>query len=582
VKILGLSFMYHDSAACLLVDGDVVAAAGEERFSRKKHSLDFPRAAITSCLETGGLQVNDLDAIIFYEKPLQKFERIVTMSVEGFPKGFRLFADSMPLWVKYKLFIDKMIRENLDYKGEIAFADHHYAHAASTFYASGFDEASILTMDGVGEWATMCRGRGKDNRIHLTHELRYPHSIGLLYSTVTAFLGFRVNGGEGKVMGLSSYGEPAYYDRFMKDVLHVQEDGSFQFNLDYFSFYKDLVMFSPKFIKDFGPPREPESELTKRDEDMAATLQKVTETVVLNAARSLYEESGLKRICIAGGVGLNSVTNGLIMEQLPYEDIFIQPASGDDGGAIGSALYYYHQVKGGPRKWQMKNAYLGPRFDPDEIEQFLIRRKVPYRRFKGDDNALLDQVSQDLANGLIVGWMQGRMEYGPRALGNRSILANPTLDHMKDTLNARVKFREHFRPFAPTCLADRVGDFFTPPLLSPFMLLVVKTRPDKVDKLPAITHVDGTARLQTITREQNPRYYDLIQRFGERTGVPVILNTSFNVRGEPIVCDYGDALECFLNTGMDRLVIEDCYVVKEDIFPDYVSTDKAVLAEQQQ
>ena len=574
MKVLGLSFMYHDSAACLLIDGGVVAAAAEERFSRKKHSLDFPESAVAACLSMGGIEVADLEAIIFYEKPLQKFERIITMNVEGFPKGYRLFADSMPLWVKYKLFIENMIRENLDYKGEIAFADHHYAHAASTFYASGFDEAAILTMDGVGEWATMCRGTGKGNRINLTHELRYPHSIGLLYSTVTAFLGFRVNGGEGKVMGLSSYGEPVYYDKLMNDVLHVEADGSFKFNLDYFSFYKDLVMFSPKFVAEFGPAREPESELTKRDEDMACSLQKVTETLVLKAAERLHEETGLTNICIAGGVGLNSVANGLLIDKLPYQEIFIQPASGDDGGAIGAALYYYHQVKGQPRKWSMRNAYLGPAFPAAEIERFLQRREVPHRRYS-DDTELLDRVAQDLADGLIVGWMQGRMEYGPRALGNRSILANPTLPHMKDTLNARVKHREHFRPFAPTVLADKVGDLFTPALESPFMLLVVNTRPDKLELLAAITHVDGTARLQTITREQNPRYYDLIARFGEKTGVPCVLNTSFNVRGEPIVCDYGDALECFLNTDMDRLVMEDCYVIKEEVHPHYIPTNRA-------
>jgi carbamoyltransferase len=522
----------------------------------------------------GGLVANDLDAIIFYEKPLLKFERIITMSVEGFPKGYRLFADAMPLWVKYKLFIEIMIREKLDYKGTVAFADHHYAHAASTFYASGFDSAAILTMDGVGEWATMCRGRGDGSRINLTHELRYPHSLGLLYSTVTAYLGFRVNGGEGKVMGLSSYGEPVYFDQLMADVVRMKPDGSFNFNLDYFSFYKDLVMYSKKFIQDFGPPREPESELTKRDEDMAASLQKVTETIVLAAAESLHKETGLDRICIAGGVGLNSVANGLLLKELPYKEIFIQPASGDDGGAIGSALYYHHQVKEQPRKWAMRNAYLGPSYSNEEVVRFLKLRQIPFREFEGEDE-LLERVSQDLADGLIVGWMQGRMEYGPRALGNRSILANPTLPEMKDRLNARVKHREPFRPFAPTILADRVGDFFTPAHASPFMLLVVDTRPDKLEVLPAITHVDGTARLQTITREQNQRYYDLISRFGEKTGVPVVLNTSFNVRGEPIVCDFGDALECFLNTDMDRLVMQNCYVVKEEIFPNYKPTNQS-------
>ncbi len=561
MNILGLSFMYHDSAAALMIDDVVVAAAAEERFSRTKHSLDFPSSAIAACLKLGGIEVKDLDAVIFYEKPLLKFERIICMSAMAFPRGFRVFRDSMPLWAKYKLFIREMIREKIGYQGRICFADHHYAHAASSFFASGFEEAAILTMDGVGEWATMTRGRGAGSRIALTHELRYPHSLGLLYSAFTAFLGFRVNNGEGKVMGLASYGQPTMYDKLVRNVVDVRDDGSFRLNLDYFSFHKDLVMYSPRLIAEFGPPRKPESTITPRDEDLSASLQKVVETVVLKVARRLQEETGLRKLCIAGGVGLNSVANGLVLEQLDYESIFVQPASGDDGGALGSALYLCHQIEGRPRRWKMDHAYLGPANDADEVERFLLLRGLPHRRYR-DSAALVDRAAADLQAGRIVGWVQGRMEYGPRALGARSILANPTLPDMKDVLNRRVKHREPFRPFAPAVPIERVGEFFDPPYESPYMLLVVRTRPEKRALLPSITHVDGTARLQTVRRETHPRYYDLIVRFGERTGVPVILNTSFNIRGEPIVCDYGDAITAFLNTDMDCLALEDCYLVK--------------------
>ncbi|MBL6974119.1 MAG: carbamoyltransferase [Deltaproteobacteria bacterium] len=563
MNVLGLSFMYHDSAACLLKDGIVVAAAAEERFSRKKHSLDFPTGAIRSCLSLGDVPVDALDAVVFYEKPLLKFERIVTMNSGAFPRGFALFADAMPLWLKYKLFIREMIRTNLGYGGDVFFADHHYAHASSAFFPSGFDEAAVLTMDGVGEWATMTRGRGEGNRIHLTHELRYPHSLGLLYSTVTAFLGFRVNSGEGKVMGLSSYGNPTFRDRLLDRVIDLRDDGSFRLNLDYFSFHRDLVMYSPRFVDEFGEPRKPESDITARDEDLACSLQDVVNTACLNAAAHVGRETGSRRLCIAGGVGLNSVANGRILEEGDFDEVFIQPASGDDGGAIGSALFYYHQVLGNPRRWHMEHAFLGSADDPDEVQRFLDARGMPYRRFERTED-LVERAASDLARGRIVGWCRGRMEYGPRALGNRSILASPTIDGMQDVMNERVKHRESFRPFAPAVLLERVGEFFDPPFGSPFMLLVARTRPDKKDVLGAVTHVDGTARLQTVDKTHNPRFHDLIARFGETTGVPVLLNTSFNIRGEPIVRDCGDALTCFLNTGIDCLALEDCYLVKEE------------------
>jgi len=562
MNVLGLSFMYHDSSACLLMDGQVVAASEEERFSRQKHSLDFPEQAIAACLKIGGITSADLDAVVFYEKPLLKFERILTMNVEAFPRGFRLFSESIPLWLKYKLFIRQMIRENLNFKGRIAFIDHHYAHAASSFFSSGFEEAALLTMDGVGEWATMTRGVGRGTRLNLTDELRYPHSLGLLYSTVTAFLGFKVNGGEGKVMGLASYGEPVYADWMLKELIDIRDDGSFRFNLDYFDFFRDMVMYSPRFVAKFGKPRVPESEITQRDKDVAASLQLAMETIALNAARTLQKETGLKKICIAGGCGLNSVANGRILAELPFDDIFIQPASGDDGGSLGSALGFYHHVLGKPRVWRMENAFLGPANDPTEVERFMALRKIPHR-IVVDRNELIERAASALTAGKIVGWCQGRMEFGPRALGNRSILANPTLPDMKDVLNARVKHREWFRPFAPAVLEEKVGDYFDPPFRSPYMLLVSNTRKDRVDLLPSVTHVDGTARLQTVSRDGNPLFYSLIERFGEKTGVPVVLNTSFNIRGEPIICDYGDALACFLNTDIDALALENCWVEKD-------------------
>lgn len=563
-NILGLSFMYHDSAASLLMDGEVVAAAAEERFSRVKHSLDFPEKAIEACLAIGGIEAQDLDAIVFYEKPLLKFERIITMNARTFPRGFRLFLESIPLWLKYKLFIPDIIRSNTGYKGEIFFADHHYAHAASAFFASGFDRAAILTMDGVGEWATMTKGTGQGNRITLTSEGRYPHSLGLLYSTVTAFLGFRVNSGEGKVMGLAPYGEPTFYDQLVKDVIDIRQDGSFRLDLRYFRFFRDTVMYSPLFEKAFGPPRIPEGDISRRDRDLAASLQKVTEKIMLKCAGFLFRETSEKNLCIAGGVGLNGVANGRVLEELDYEDIFIQPASGDDGGAIGAALYYYHHILAGPRKWKMMNAFLGPSFTSDEIRNFLVLRNIPFRQ-EENRKELSSLIAEYLSQGKIVGWMQGKMEYGPRALGNRSILANPTLTEMKDTLNKRVKNREPFRPFAPAVLRESAGEFFEPDFESPYMLLVSRVKENKKELLPAVTHVDGTARVQTVTREQNPMFYDLIEQFGKITGTPVLLNTSFNVRGEPIVCDFGDALECFLNTDMDVLVMEDVYVLKTEL-----------------
>ncbi|MBI4676817.1 MAG: carbamoyltransferase [Elusimicrobia bacterium] len=561
MRILGLSFMYHDSAAALVRDGEVVAAAAEERFSRKKHSLDFPDQAIAYCLSEGGMDAQDLDAVVFYEKPLLKFERIMTMHVRAFPGGFDQFRHAMPLWFKWKLFIPQWIRDKLGYRKRILFADHHYAHAASSFFASGFEQAAIMTTDGVGEWATLTRGRGDGNRIHLEDEIRYPHSLGLLYSAVTAFLGFEVNEGEGKVMGLASYGEPRLFSDMMKEIIDVREDGSFRLNMDYFSYHRDVVMYGPRFIERFGPPRAPEAAITRRDEDLAASLQKVVEEVCIRIARGLHDRTRPPNICVAGGVGLNSIMNRKLLQHTDFRNIFIQPAAGDDGGALGAALFAYHQYFGHDRRWSMKNAYLGPASRSQDIRRYLEARKIAYRHYP-DFPELARRVAGDLQRGRIVGWYQGRMEFGPRALGNRSILANPTLPDMKDILNKRVKHREGFRPFAPSVLLEHCGDYFDLDVESPYMLLVADVRPDKRSRVPAVTHIDGTARVQTVTKGQNPRFHELIEKFYDLSGVPMVLNTSFNVRGEPIVCDHHDATECFLNCGMDALVLGDYYVSK--------------------
>ena len=561
MKILGLSFMYHDSAAALLQDGRVTAAAAEERFSREKHSLDFPERAIAFCLRSGGLRAADLDAVVFYEKPLLKFDRIVRMHLDAFPDGFAQFRQAMPLWFRWKLFIPGLIRSRLGYGGRILFADHHYAHAASSFFASPFEEAAVLTTDGVGEWATLTKGAGRGDRLHLTHEMVYPHSLGLLYSAVTAFLGFRVNGGEGKVMGLASYGEPRFYKTLVESVMGLRDDGTFRLNMEYFRFDRELVMFSPRFVETFGPPRAPEGPVTSRDEDLAASLQKALEEACIRMARGLQRETGLTNLCLAGGVGLNSIMNRKLLQESGFREIFIQPAAGDDGGSLGSALLAWHHYFGRERRWLMRDAYLGPESPAQDIRRALDLRKIAYEEFT-DFSRLADRAARDLKDGKIIGWLQGRMEFGPRALGNRSILANPTIADMKDVLNRRVKHREPFRPFAPAVLAERMGEYFDLDVESPYMLLVAKVRPGKRPEVPAITHVDGTARVQSVRKEQNPRFYELIARFRDLTGVPLVLNTSFNVRGEPIVCDHHDALECFFNTEMDALALGDFYVTK--------------------
>ncbi len=552
MNILGMSYMYHDSSAALLRDGQIIAAAAEERFTRIKHTVDFPVRSLQWCLEEGGLGFNDLDAIVFYEKPFLKFERILRSHLRMYPASWKSFRAFLPMWLNHKLQVPQYIRQTTGYKGKIFFSDHHYAHAASAFLPSPFEEALVMTTDGTGEWSTLTMGEGRGTKISLERELRFPHSIGLLYSSITAHLGFKVNGGEGKVMGLASYGQPRFLAA-LKEIVDVREDGSFRLDLNYFAFHYDLVMTNPRFEAKFIPARAPESELRSEHEDLAASLQALTEEILIKIVRTAHKRYGHKALCMAGGVALNCVANGKILENTPVEQIFVQPAAGDDGGSLGAALYAYTALFGGTKRWPMEHAYLGNRWSDAEIEAALVARGATVERL--DDDVLFDRVAGWIADGKIVGWCQGAMEFGPRALGNRSILADPRPEGMKDHVNARVKHREFFRPFAPAILAERASEFFKLDQPSPFMLLACDVVEDKRSVLPAITHVDGTARVQTVTPTSNDRFYRLISAFERRTGVPVLLNTSFNVRGEPIVCTPDDAWRCYAGTELDHLVL---------------------------
>jgi carbamoyltransferase len=553
--------MYHDSSAALLRDGQILAAAAEERFTRIKHTVDFPVRSLQWCLEEGGIGFNDLDAIVFYEKPFLKFERILRSHLRMYPASWKSFRAFLPMWLNHKLQVPQYIRQTTGYKGKIFFSDHHYAHAASAFLPSPFDEALVMTTDGTGEWSTLTMGEGKGTKISLERELRFPHSIGLLYSSITAHLGFKVNGGEGKVMGLASYGQPRYLAA-LKEIIDVREDGSFRLDLDYFAFHYDLVMTNPRFAAKFFPVRAPESELRSEHEDLAASLQALTEEILIKIVRTAHKRYGHKSLCMAGGVALNCVANGKILENTPIEKIFVQPAAGDDGGSLGAALYAYTALFGGTKRWPMEHAYLGNRWSDAEIEAALHARAATFERV--EDDVLFDRVAGWIADGKIVGWCQGAMEFGPRALGNRSILADPRPEGMKDHVNARVKHREFFRPFAPAILAERCAEFFKLDQPSPFMLLACDVLEDKRSVVPAITHVDGTARVQTVTPTSNDRFYALIQAFERRTGVPILLNTSFNVRGEPIVCTPDDAWRCFAGTELDHLVLGNYVVSKPE------------------
>jgi carbamoyltransferase len=589
--ILGISAFYHDSAAALVVDGQIVAAAQEERFTRKKHDHRFPQHAVDYCLAEAGLQSGQLDYVGFYDKPYLKFERLLETYLSYAPVGFRSFLQSMPLWLRQKLHLPREMSRALGgaYRKRYLFLEHHESHAASAFFPSPYEEAAILTLDGVGEWATATYGVGRGNRITLTHETRFPHSLGLLYSAFTYFTGFRVNSGEYKLMGLAPYGEPRYVDRILEKLVDLRPDGSIWLDMSYFNYCQGLTMTSRKFDRLFGrPPRTPDSPIRQSDMDLAASIQQVTEQAMLLAARHVHQQTGMRHLCLAGGVALNCVGNGRILREGPFDSIWIQPASGDAGGALGAALFLWYQLLDNPRQCgptdAQQGSLLGPRFSGEHIRQSLDALGAVYEQIT-DEAELCNRVAQMLARQQVVGWMQGRMEFGPRALGSRSILGDARSPTMQSVMNRKIKFRESFRPFAPSVLRERAADYFQirPEDESPYMLLVADIQPSKrlgtdppdsaqgLDKLkilrsqlPAITHVDDSARLQTVDAQRHGRYYRLLRSFEQQTGCPVIINTSFNVRGEPIVCTPEDAYRCFLATNMDALVIEDFLLHKSE------------------
>lgn len=590
MNILGISAFYHDSAACLVQDGKIISAAQEERFTRKKHDASFPNKAVEFCLKQGGIQVSDLDYVGFYDKPFIKFERILETYLSIAPEGLRQYLSAMPVWLKEKLWTRSNIRKDLDYKGPVLFTEHHESHAASAFFPSPFQEAAILTMDGVGEWATSSIASGKDNKIDLLQELHFPHSLGLLYSAFTYYLGFKVNSGEYKVMGLAPYGEPKYADLILDRLIDLKEDGSFRMRMEYFNYLGGMTMTNDKFASVFGhPARQSETQLTQKEMDIAASLQYVTELIMLKMARHIRELTGMKNLCLAGGVALNCVGNGKILKEKIFDKVWIQPAAGDAGGALGVALSIWHQMLGNERvtdgKDSMRGSYLGPKFEDNEIRKFLDEQNIPYKQY--DDPQLAQAVAQDLESGKVVGWFQGPMEFGPRALGGRSIIGDPRNPKMQSTMNLKIKYRESFRPFAPAVLAEKVQEWFEIDSESPYMLLVAGVREDKrlpmteeqkklfgIDllniprsQIPAITHVDYSARIQTVHAETNPRFYDLIKEFEKATQCAVLINTSFNVRGEPIVCTPEQAFRCFMRTEMDTLVLESFVLDKKDQKP---------------
>ena len=596
MNILGISAFYHDSAACLLRDGEIVAAAQEERFTRKKHDDSFPKEAVEFCLQEAGISVADLDYVGFYDKPLVKFERILETYLSIAPKGLRQFLSAMPVWLKEKIWTRSNIRVNLQYSGPVLFSEHHESHAASAFYPSPFEEAAILTMDGVGEWATSSIAVGRSNKIELIKELRFPHSLGLLYSAFTYYLGFKVNSGEYKVMGLAPYGKPEYTKTILEHVIDLKEDGSFRMNQDYFDYLGGLTMTNKKFGDLFGgPARTAESNLTQKEMDLAASLQEVTEEIMLRMSRHVRKLTGMKNLCLAGGVALNCVGNGKVLREKIFDKLWIQPAAGDAGGALGVAMCIWHQMLDNKRQVKegdsMKGSYLGPRYKAKSLRKFLDSREIPYKQL--DDTELTHTVANHLKTGKVVGWFQGRMEFGPRALGGRSIIGDPRSPKMQSVMNLKIKYRESFRPFAPSVLQEKVSEWFDMNAESPYMLLVAPVKEDKridipdekkdlfgIDllnvprsQIPAITHVDYSARIQTVRKETNPRYYDLIQEFEKITGCPVIINTSFNVRGEPIVCRPEEAYLCLMRTEMDTLVLENFVLDKVDQTPLDEDTD---------
>jgi carbamoyltransferase len=599
--ILGISAFYHDSAAALVVDGEVVAAAQEERFTRKKHDEGFPQQAIDYCLRAAGISADQLDYVGFYDKPFLKFERLLETYLAYAPVGFQSFLTAMPLWLKKKLYLRRELNRGLNraYRKRYIFTEHHESHAASAFFPSPFEEAAILTVDGVGEWATASYGTGSGNRIELTHELHFPHSPGMLYSAFTYYCGFKVNSGEYKLMGLAPYGEPKHVDLILEKIIDLKDDGSFRMDMSYFNYCQGLTMTSRKFEKLFGgPPRRPEKLLTQRDMDIAASIQVVTEEILMRMARHVHAETGQKKLCLAGGVALNCVANGRILREGPFEDLWIQPAAGDAGGALGVALFIWHQLLENPRRPSaldaQRGSYLGPEFSDAEIRAFLDRAGARYRHYESEDE-LCDAVAGLIAGEKVVGWLAGRMEFGPRALGARSILGDARSEAMQSTMNLKIKFRESFRPFAPSVLEERVAEYFEtrPNEPSPYMLLVAPVRKEmrleingrdrelkgiaklksKRSVVPAITHVDYSARIQTVDSARHGRYYKLLKAFERKTGSPVIINTSFNVRGEPIVHTPEQAYRCFMATNIDALVLEKFVLLKEEQ-PAKESTDR--------
>jgi carbamoyltransferase len=596
LRILGISALYHDSAAALIENGNIIAAAQEERFTRKKHDSRFPTNAINYCLDEGGIKIGDVDYVVFYDKPFLKFERLLETYLTFAPRGIKSFSMAIPLWLREKLFLkDLLLKEfrKLDkdniWNKKLLFSEHHLSHAASAFFPSPFEEAVVLTMDGVGEWATTSVAIGKGNKLEVIKEIHFPHSLGLLYSALTYYTGFKVNSGEYKVMGLAPYGEPKYADLILNKLMDVKPDGSFRLDMSYFDYCTGLTMTNKKFDELFGGPRRKSDELlTQRHMDLAASIQAVTEEVVLRLTRSLRKETGINNLCLAGGVALNCVANGKILRDGSFDNIYIQPAAGDAGGALGAALAGYYmqlnlerQVSGDA----MKGAYLGPEFSQKEIELRLINCGAKFELL--DDIALIDNCAEDLAQSKALGWFQGRMEFGPRSLGNRSILGDPRSPTMQKTLNLKVKYRESFRPFAPAILRERVSDWFELDGDSPYMLLVadvVKSRRREmtdeenqlfgIDKLnvprsdiPAVTHVDYSARIQTVHKDTNPRFHELLSAFELKTGCPLVVNTSFNVRGEPIVGTPEDAFRCFMGTDLDVLAVGNFYMRKENQDP---------------
>ena len=598
MNILGLSAYYHDSSACILIDGEIIAAVQEERFTRIKHDSSFPSKSIQYCIKEAGIDCENIDYVVFYEKPFLKFERLLETYLAFAPRGFKSFTSSLPVWVKEKLFQKSSIINELnmalgtqdDWKNKLLFSEHHLSHAASAFYPSPFEEAAILTMDGVGEWTTTSLAIGKLNSVEVLKEIHFPHSLGLLYSAFTYYTGFKVNSGEYKVMGLAPYGMPKYVDKIKDNLIDIKEDGSFFLDMSYFDYCTGLTMTNKKFADLFdGPPRDPESELSQKEMDLAASIQVVTEEIVLKLANSIRIETGLKNLCLAGGVALNCVANGKLLKSSTFDDVWVQPAAGDAGGALGAALAIHHMMLDNPRKDinqdNMKGSYLGPKFSEAETSKVLDSLGATHNKLSEDE--LFETAAEALASGKAIGWMNGRMEYGPRALGARSIIADSRSPTMQKMLNLKVKYRESFRPFAPSILKEELSNWFELDKESPYMLMVSEVCKDKRllpsnedeslfgieklniprSKIPAVTHIDFSARVQTVDSLTNPRYHKLIKQFFNKTGCPVLVNTSFNVRGEPIVCNPEDAFKCFMGTELDILIIDNIILYKEDQDP---------------